>query len=78
MNFQDFANLRLAIKVNGFTPEQLILLFGDLTGRICDMPEFEPLKQEASDLEEVMVEALDKHQEANYVYEPDPAEWQEA
>ena len=77
MNFEEFANLRLTVKYGGFTPAQLILLFGDLTFRICDRDEFEPLKQEASDLEEVMVETLDKYEEAEAnarPYEPDPAD----
>lgn len=74
MNFQDFQKLRDTIRTAGFTPAQLILLYASITGRICDFEEFAAISKEASDLEEVMVEALDKYEEAQYVYQTDPAD----
>lgn len=73
MRHPEFDNLRLAVKVNGFTTWQLILLFGDIVGRLCDCEEFEPMKKELSDMEEVLVESLDKYEDAK-PYAPDPAD----
>lgn len=77
MNFEEFANLRLTIKYAGFTPHQLILLFGDLTGRLIDFEHFGPVQQQLSDTEELLVEALDAYEDAK-PYQPDPADMVEA
>ncbi len=71
MNFDDFAKLREGIKAGSFTTWQMVLLFGDVVGRICQCEEFQPMHRELSDAEEVLIETLDKYEEAQpYVPEP--------
>lgn len=73
MNFQDFEKLRETIRYGSFTPAQLILLWGATAFRICDLEEFAHAKQEVSDIEELLVESLDKYEEEHAKpYEPDP------
>ncbi len=73
MKFEDFVALRNTIKYGSYSTWQLVLLFGDVTGRICTCEEFASVKKELSDIEEVMVESLDKIEDAK-PYEPDPAD----
>ncbi len=73
MNFQDFEKLRESIRGSSLTVWQMCLLYREVAGRVCDCEEFAAIKQEISDLEEVMVEALDRFEEAK-PYQPDPAD----
>lgn len=73
MNFEEFANLRLNIKYAGFTPHQLILLFGDVAGRLIDFEQFEPASKQLSDTEERLVELQDALEDT-MPYQPDPAD----
>ena len=71
MNFEDFAKLRNGIKDGPFTTWQMVLLFGDVVGQICQQEDFQPMHKELSDAEEVLIETLDKFEEAKpYVPEP--------
>lgn len=74
MNFEDFANLRGQIKYGSFTTWQMVLLFGDVIGRICQCEDFAPMHKELSDAEEVLIETLDKFEAAKpYVPEAEAA-----
>ena len=71
MNFEDFAILRQKLKDGPFTTWQMVLLYGDVVGQICQCEDFQPMHKELSDAEEVLIETLDKYEEAKpYVPEP--------